>query len=222
MCDGERERDLHRRPTRARGTRWRTGLAAVLACVLSTDLAAAGPSPGAAMTTGSGSAVGNVDFETVSGAVDFHIPAADKTTKIEVGLRVTNRSETLLRFTNFDTLLPALRDANGKAFARDGGRNRTLLPDVKNCPLLAPGNSVSFNLDAALYWQDGILRLGGSDGFGGVWYFSGIKPGSYEFRVGYSQKGDQLVLGTSAARALRQFWIGEAAGSPITVTISNP
>lgn len=174
------------------------------------------------MTAGSGNAIGNVDFETVSPASDWPMPGVGETTEIKLDLRVTNRSETSLRFTNFDTLRLVLRDANGKVISIGGGRDRTLPPGVKDCPLLAPGNSVLFSLDAALYWRDGILRLGGSDGFGGLWFFAGLQPGVYEFRIGYSQSSNQLVLGTPEALALRQFWIGEAAGSSVSVTITQP
>ena len=167
-------------------------------------------------------AAGRIEFETVSDSPDWRIPAVGQTTRIALGLRITNGSLTSLRFTNFDTLRPAMRNRNGQALAYDGGRNRTLLPDVDNCPLLAPGASILFSLDATLYWQEGVLRLGGSDGYGGFWYFSGIEPGRYEFRIAYAQQRDHLVLGTAAARALRPFWVGEAAGSAITVTIAHP
>ncbi len=198
------------------------GFSVVLAFVSSAGLAVGGDSPGMAMTTPSRAAARDVGFETVSGAPVWSIPAVGATTTVQLGLRITNRSDQALRFTNFDTLVPALRDAHGRSIAIDGGRNRTLPPDVKNCPLLAPGESQVFHLDAKLYWHGGILRLGGTDGFGGLWYFSGLVPGLYELRMGYRQMHQQLTLGTPAARALRGFWIAEAAGSWVTVTIDDP
>ncbi len=221
MWDDDRERGFHRRRAKSRQSNWWTHVTVLLAALaLSTDLAAG--TLESAMTAGSGALAGKIEFETVSGAPVWPIPAVGGTTVVPLGLRVTNRSETSLRFTDFDTLRPALRDVNGKAISIDGGRDRTLPPDVKNCPLLAPGDSVLFSLDAALHWYDGILRLGGSDGFGGLWYFAGLKPGTYEFSIGYSQNSNQLVLGTPEALALRQFWIGEAAGSSVSVTITQP
>jgi hypothetical protein len=208
-----RQFDFRRRPAIARRRRL-AGSMAALVVALAVGAAVRGLSSGAAMTTG------EVALETVVATADWRIPAPDRTTRIQLGLRITNRTGAAARFTSFDTLRPALRDPNGRPIAIDGGRDRTLVPDVQSSPLLAPGESVFFRLDAALYWRDGTLRLGGSDGFGGLWYFAGLKPGRYEIRIGYSQKNARLVLGTPGARALDEFWIGEAAGSPVMVTIT--
>ena len=85
----------------------------------------------------------------------------------------------------------------GKFLPYRGGRDGVFItpkthPAQIHCSLLAPGQSLTFFLDAKLYWYDDKLILGGSDGLGGVWYFEDIKPGSYKVSFSY---GNQRSVG---------------------------
>ena len=132
--------------------------------------------------------VDGVRFETLVPERVLPIPAnrPDAKTPVKLGLRITNQTQKPVRFTRYDTLFPELLGADGRALQLEGARNWSFPPTVSDCPLLQPGESATFFLDAKLFWQNNKLQLGGSDGFGGFWYFDDLKPGTYRIQIGYS------------------------------------
>jgi uncharacterized protein (TIGR03067 family) len=120
-------------------------------------------------------------------------------TAVRLALRITNQTDKPVRFTRYDTLYPQIIDADGKAPRGSGGRNGTRPMKESDSPLVKPGDSTTFDIDASLFWQSGKLRLGGSDGFGGVWWFEDLKPGRYQVRIWY----------VNNATVLKDIWTGD-------------
>ncbi|WP_083625002.1 hypothetical protein [Planktothrix serta] len=112
---------------------------------------------------------------------------------VQLGLRITNQSQKPVRFTRYDTLFPLLLEPNGQRLQLGGGRNWSASPGVSDCPLLQPQESVTFFLDARLFWQDNLLRLEWADGFGGIWFFDDLKPGTYRIALGYSNSSTPVL-----------------------------
>lgn len=132
--------------------------------------------------------VDGIRFETLVPERVLPIPAnrPDAKTPVKLGLRITNQTQKPTRFTRYDTLFPLLLGPNGQRLELQGARNWSFVPTVSDCPLLQPGESVTFFLDARLFWQDNMLRLEWADGFGGTWFFDDLKPGTYRIQIGYS------------------------------------
>lgn len=132
--------------------------------------------------------VDGVRFETLVPQRVLTIPAnkPGANTPVKLGLLITNQTQRPIRFTRYDSIFPMLLGSDGQALQLEGGRNWSSPPTVSDCPLLQPGESVTFFVDGKLFWQDDLLRLEWPDGFGGVWFYDNLKPGTYRIRVGYS------------------------------------
>jgi uncharacterized protein (TIGR03067 family) len=140
---------------------------------------------------------------------------------IKLGLRITNKTDKPLRFTRFDTLFPEMTGPNGKPLSRSGGRNETLPMKESDCPLVKPGERVTFDIDAHLFWQGGKLRFGGSDGFGGVWGFADeLKPGRYRLRIWYVNTATEHEVGRAERTVLKGIWTGEVKTPFVEVSLT--
>ncbi len=102
-----------------------------------------------------------------------------------LALRITNNTQTPLRFSGYDTPDAEIVGPNGKILELSAAINWTVPPTKVDFPLAQPGESVTFIRDAKLFWQNNQLRLGGSDGYGGVWDVKDLAPGSYQVRLRY-------------------------------------
>src|SRR5262249_3530547 len=87
---------------------------------------------------------------------------------VALGLRITNKTARPLRFCRYDNLFPEMTGPDGKALSIGYVRLRTPQKKEADCPLLKPGESVTFMLAGNLTWHEGKLRLGGSR-FGSQW-----------------------------------------------------
>lgn len=165
--------------------------------------------------------------------VHFEVLAPDRTwpipknqpgiqAPVNLGLRISNKTNKPLRFSRFDTLWVEMVRPDGKSLRRGGGRDGTFGKVEADCPLVKPGESVTFIIDAALFWQGNELRLSGSDGFGGLWLLHDLKPGPYKVRVRY--QNDRPAFETSPPRqaVLDGVWTGEVDTPFVEVTLSNP
>ncbi len=132
--------------------------------------------------------VDGIQFEILIPNRVLTIPAnkPNATTPVSLVLRITNNTQQAVRFTRFDTVIPQLFKSDGTELKRDGGRNWTSMPTVSDCPLLQPGETAIFGLDARLFWRNNKLQLEWFDGFGGTWFFDDIKPGTYQIGMGYT------------------------------------
>lgn len=124
-------------------------------------------------------------FETVVPQRVLPIPAnqPNASTPVSIGIRITNKTSTPRFFTYFDKLFPGLIGSDGKQLQWEGGRAGST---AQGCPLVQPGESVTFFWNAKLSWQNNFLQLEGSDSFGSFWQFNALKPGRYQVGIDYS------------------------------------
>ena len=156
-----------------------------------------------------------IRFEILMPERVLTIPANQPGVKIPVklGIGITNKTQKPVRFTQLDTLVPKLVAQDGKALERGGGGDETLKIHETDFPFVLPGKSVTFFLEARLYWHNNKLRLGGSDGFGKSWYFDDLQPSSYKVGIEYKKDGKiptpiyDPEIATS--RVLEGFWVGQ-------------
>lgn len=130
-----------------------------------------------------------------------------------VSLRFANRGRVDERFNLFDTIYFRLLSGDGKPVAGAGGRDGTARGTAAS-PVLRPGQTYAVQRPAKLYHHAGgaYVRLEGSDGFGGIWFFDIPGPGAYLLRLEY--RNDR-----PAADRKTPFWTGEAILPALPITI---
>ncbi len=129
--------------------------------------------------------IDGVRFELVMPERVLPIPEnkPEATTPIKLGLRIINKTATPLGFRESYKKLVILGQ-DGKIL-RGKGRDENGFLTVYNCPLVQPGENVTFTLDSRLSWENNKLQLVAPDGLGGFLYFDDIKPGKYQIGIGY-------------------------------------
>jgi hypothetical protein len=141
-------------------------------------------------------------------------------------LRITNQTDKPLRFSRFDTIFPRMNGPDDKPLHPDGGRRETLPARESDFPLVAPGQSTTFAIDAQLFRQHSKLRFGGSDGFGGVWGLSEeFRTGRYQISVHYENHQDKAEVSEKVSQGDRvrtSFWTGAVDTPFINVSIVEP
>jgi hypothetical protein len=147
-------------------------------------------------------------------------------TSVKLQLRITNQTDKPLRFSRFDTISPRMNGPDDKPLHPDGGRHETLPAHESDFPLVAPGKTTTFAIDADLFRQNGKLRFGGSDGFGGVWGFSEeFTTGRYQVSVHYENHEDKAEVSEKVAQGDRVrtgLWTGAVDTPFINVSIVEP
>jgi hypothetical protein len=156
--------------------------------------------------------VNEVEFQSMADAV-WHVPERGAESDVNLGIRITNRSDTKLRVNLFDTVRIAITSPRGDSLLFDGGRNATKAGEPVSQPL-APGESLIISRRAQLKWiGDGqSLRLIGSDDFGGIWYFDRLGPGEYTLSFEYENK-------IKDPNDVPPIWVGKVRTSRLEVQI---
>jgi hypothetical protein len=152
-------------------------------------------------------------FEIITDRV-WKIPdrTDDAGTGINLALRITNRTETGMRFHRLDTIRIALTAPDGKSLQFDGGRDATR-PGEFVSPLVLPGQSLVISREANLVWfKHQTLRLIGSDDFGGIWYFDGLIPGKYQVRIIHENYKSEIG-------GMDSIWTGMAVSNAVEVEL---
>ncbi|MBD2485119.1 hypothetical protein H6G57_24320 [Planktothrix sp. FACHB-1365] len=155
-------------------------------------------------------------------------------TPVKIGLRITNQKPTPIRLNRFDPqIVLGLRIVTENGLPVDGEAARGMFLGLRReqltCPLLQSGKSVTFFLDANLYWQDNLLHLGGTDGLGGGWDFKDLKPGTYKIQFLYNNSSAVNYCRdltqdrkTSIPQRVEGLWTGQATTPFVEVRLVQP
>lgn len=170
--------------------------------------------------------IDGVRFEMLMSDRTFKIPEnkTGASTKVEVGIRITNQTQTSLRFTSFDSLALSILKANGQPLERSKFLYWRLPPKETEAPIIQPGESTTFFLDAKLFWKYNQLRLGNSDGLDLRWYFNSLEADTYLFSMVYSRPKQLLVYDeqTQKAKFVTYLWKGSGFTPFVEVRLVKP
>ena len=163
------------------------------------------------------------DFEALA-QVKWAVPPLGGKTTIEMGLKVTNRTEKLMQINVFDTVQIYMEDLQGLPLNCVKMRDATFIPSPL---LLKSGESQVISRNATLTWIDDAkgLRLSGPDGAGGNWHIDIPQPGKYPLRFTHANNEDRLksVLARPAKRTIdpkeAPFWMGKVTTPEMTVEV---
>ncbi len=166
--------------------------------------------------------VDGICFETLIPEEMVRLPKYGEETPVQFGVRITNQTSTPYRF-DLQLFLPEILDPQGKTLQIDGGQNAKREVKESDIPLLMPGESLDFLMDAKLNWykehflrfvgwyKEHFLRFVGNATYGGVWIFWLSKPGEYKVRFIYlNQLAKKKMFTLKEGRTeIDGFWIGE-------------
>jgi hypothetical protein len=154
--------------------------------------------------------VDGIQFITLVPKQVVDIPQYGEETSMKFGVRITNKASIPHRF-DLQHFLPEIVDPQGCTLQRDGGKNATRLVEEWDIPLLMPGESLDFLMDAKFNWyKENFLRFIGNVNYGGVWIFWNIKPGEYKVRFVYPTQlvKKKMITLNEGRTEIDKFWIG--------------
>lgn len=161
--------------------------------------------------------VGGIRLEILVPNQVWRIPEKqpDSNTHVQLGLQIKNNTPYPIRFPPFDPLivLPLeMVEPDGEFLQQQAARDILLKSPQLTCPLIQPRESVTFFLNAKLFWHNNKLLLGGTDELGGGWHFDNLKPGNYQIRLRYiSSRGVLLCYDSqiNEDKLIQGIWTGQ-------------
>jgi len=135
--------------------------------------------------------VDGIRFETVVPEKLLIIPKKERKaeTAVQIGMSITNNTQTPFRFDFFASLIPELVGADGQALQRSYFCLGLQSARKSDYPLAMPGERVTRFPDAKLFWfKRDQLRLQIAAGDGGFWIFDNLQPGIYQLRFVYNKQ----------------------------------
>ena len=171
-----------------------------------------------------------VRFEILVPETVWEIPANQPGafTSVQLGLRVTNLSKKLQRFSWCCPLRVRLEDSKGQKLV-----SRLLGGLYVGCESFStadfstvlPGESAIVSMNAKLFWQENSLKLAHKFQSGGIWQVDDLKAGIYQIRFTYYN----LLLErgcydpkTMKEKRLKHVWGGGATTAAIEVRLVQP
>ena len=131
--------------------------------------------------------IANLDFRLVTDNT-WKVPGNEPNdaTKVNMHLIITNNTLSKVALYLLDTVSIEVKTNAGATIPMEGGRNG-ILKSVAPIGYIEPGKNLQISRSGSLSWATAysILRLTGSDEFGGMWYFDDLHKGNYLIRVIY-------------------------------------
>ncbi|NCR70023.1 MAG: hypothetical protein GPI93_02035 [Microcystis aeruginosa LG13-12] len=163
--------------------------------------------------------VDGVSFETLVSDSVLSVPQPGAETPVKFGVRITNKKQKPARFARFGIIHPNLVTEEGRVIPLYGGTAGEKMPEESDFPLVMPGESVTFFLEGMLSWQNDKLVMGGTDGFGGFWYFRDLKPGQYKFQFIYQYYDAVMQIYLPKEQILEGIWTGKLATPWVNINL---
>jgi RNA polymerase sigma factor (sigma-70 family) len=160
-------------------------------------------------------------FELLVPEERWTIPERGKITRVELGLRITNTSTKPRRFGRFGTMVPEMVGPSAKPLEHGEESAEIAGPRVFDYPLVLPGESVTFSLDAEILWQGrGPQFSAGADRYGAYWHFDDLHPGRYKVRIAYASTDASVVVKPKGER-VQDIWTGKIETPFVEVTLAD-
>ncbi|MEH2377470.1 MAG: hypothetical protein V7K27_00960 [Nostoc sp.] len=154
--------------------------------------------------------VDGICFETLMPEEMVRLPKYGEEIPVQFGVRITNQTSTSYRF-DLPYVLPEILDPYGRAMQRSLNKNATRKVKKSDIPLIMPGESLDFLMDAKFNWYDeNCLQLLGNAIYGGLWIFWYIQPGKYQVRFTYDNQLAKKEMFTlqEGRTEIDEFWTG--------------
>ncbi|WP_017651333.1 hypothetical protein [Fortiea contorta] len=155
--------------------------------------------------------VDGIQFITLVPKQVVDIPQYGEETSMQFGVRIMNQASIPYHF-DLQRFYPEILDPQGQILQMDGGQNATREVEKSDIPLLMPGESLDFLMDAKFNWYNKkCLSVSGNATYGGFWIFWNIMPGRYHIRLKYENQlvKKKMLISPKGWTEIDQFWIGK-------------
>ncbi|MUG93752.1 hypothetical protein F7734_15535 [Scytonema sp. UIC 10036] len=155
--------------------------------------------------------VDGIRFETLVPEQTVYLPKYGEETPIQFGVRITNQTSTPYRF-DLPHVLPEMLDPQGHTMQMDLNKNATREVEEFDIPLIIPGKSLDFLMNAKFSWYNkNCLRLLGNASYGGIWIFWNFKPSKYQVRFTYESylAKKKMITLKEGRTEIDSFWTGK-------------
>ncbi len=155
--------------------------------------------------------VDGICFETLMPEEMVRLPKYGEETPVQFGVRITNQASIPYRF-DLPYILPEILDPYGSTMQRSLNKNATRKVKKSDIPLIMPGESLDFLMNAKFNWyKENYLRLLGNAIYGGIWIFWYSQPGKYQVRFTYeNQLAKKKMITLQEGRTeIDGFWTGK-------------
>lgn len=173
--------------------------------------------------------VGGIQFEALMPKRVLVIPASqqDSPIPVQLGIRITNKTPTALRFCLYSAMTPELMMPDGQ-IRRQGSYFSDWLegPRESDFPTVLPVEAVTFFPGASIYRYEGDqFQFTISVGNGGYWVFEKLQLGSYQIRFKYKNNAAQVRaydLESGRNKLIENIWTGVVLMPFIEFSLFNP
>ena len=136
--------------------------------------------------------IDGIQLETILSPTSINIPdkANNIETPVDIGMKITNQTQTAFKFDFFDTLIFQIIRVDGQTIRKGFGSHQLQSPQERHYPLIKPGKSTTFFPNTKLFWFNDELCLKIAIQSGGFDYFQNLQPGEYWIRFVYRKKNN--------------------------------
>ncbi len=177
--------------------------------------------------------VDGIIFETLVSQSILTVPErkCSAHTIVQLGIRISNNTQTPLCFAFYYSLFPELIALSGQIVERGFNSERLLKPIASDFLQAMPGKSVTFFRNAILHWtvnrknkRDQKLTLTIPIRDGDCLSFSKLIPGKYQLRFKYTrlQKKDNYFSKYIDLNILSEVWEGEVMTPTVDIYLVQP
>lgn len=166
--------------------------------------------------------VDGICFETLVAEETVYLPKYEEQTSIKFGVRIFNETSTPYRF-DLPYFLPELLSPYGQVMQVSLNKNAHRLVDELDIPLIIPGESWEFLMNAQFSWYgENCLRLLGNAIYGGIWIFWYIQSGEYQVRFTYENQlfRKKMITLKEGRTEIDGFWKGKVITSFRSLSLS--
>ncbi|NES02699.1 MAG: hypothetical protein F6K22_07475 [Okeania sp. SIO2F4] len=158
--------------------------------------------------------VDGIRFETTLPETVLSLPEKKDgvETSVQIGIRITNNSNTDFYFNFYNTLIPQLITPNWQIVKKHYTSNFLKRILVSDLLLAVPGESITFFPNAKLLWKkNDKFKLKIAAGDGGYWIFDNLKAGRYLLQLTYKNKSVETTVYdriTKEGISFKKLWRG--------------
>ncbi|MBW4542763.1 MAG: hypothetical protein KME43_27095 [Myxacorys chilensis ATA2-1-KO14] len=163
--------------------------------------------------------IDGIRFETLVPQNIVRLPKRGEEVNVQFRVRITNQTSTPYRF-NLQRFLPEMSNSQGQMLVVGGGRNSSTEIEESDIPLLKPGESTEFLMNAKLLWREKRISLVGYALYGSIVEFYNLHSGQYQIRFEYEnlQPRREMLLITTGRTQVGNLWVGKVVTSFAGIT----
>jgi hypothetical protein len=153
--------------------------------------------------------------------LDISMPIkADSSIPIDIGVRIRNNTNRMVRLTGRYMSNPIFVRENGQKIQPGSECTLITAPKESEYPWVRPGESVTFFVRATIFWYEDELTMNARDIFGCYWDFGDLKPGKYKLQFRYRGTTEEADVYKPERKVISGMWMGEVVTPPVEFSLT--